>query len=306
MIGDGICDIQDVTVATIQSLAAVYGVQEDFPKDQREKTPAQNKRTEIQRLVESAKVVWVDEVHHASSNTHKFILQGKIYSAEYIFGCSGTPFREDNTNLLIEGLIGPIIYEINYSKLIDGGYLVKPTVHLIQLPKSVEIDKSSPYATVYKQAITENDFRNNVIARIVRSLNARDKTCMVLVNKITHGKELVKLLPSAEFSYSQSKDREQSWIRLRKRILKCLITTLGDEGIDCPSLDATIIAAGGNSAIKVFQRLRCITPSPGKKSAIVVDFIDPYKYLQRHSKKREELYKSEPSFSIVYKKASLS
>jgi hypothetical protein len=67
------------------------------------------------------------------------------------------------------------------------------------------------------------------------------------------------------------------------------------------SLDATIVAAGGESAIKVFQRLRCITPFENKSHAIIVDFLDPYKYLRRHSKKREKLYKSEPSFRITYK-----
>ena len=71
--------------------------------------------------------------------------------------------------------------------------------------------------------------------------------------------------------------------------------------MDVPCLAATIIAAGGESAIKVFQRLRCLTPFEGKTHAIVVDFIDPYKYLKSHSRKREKLYKSEPSFRITYK-----
>ena len=44
-----------------------------------------------------------------------------------------------------------------------------------------------------------------------------------------------------------------------------------------------------------------MTPHKNKNHAIVVDFMDPYKYLRRHSKKREKLYKSEPSFRITYK-----
>jgi len=303
LIGNGQCDIQQVTVTTIQSLAAAYNVKEKFPKNQIECTPSQNKQSAIQKLVETAKVVWVDECHHSASNTHKYILQSKTYAAEYILGCSGTPFREDNTDLLIEGLLGPIIYEIDYSKLIKEGYLVQPTIHIVNIPKNIHFDTNCQYATIYKHAISDNKYRNNIIAKIARDLIKRKKTCMILVNKINHGKELAKLLPSAEFSYSNTKDREQLWTRLKTRVLSCLITTLGDEGVDIPSLDATIIAAGGKSAIKVFQRLRCMTPYPGKNHAIIVDFKDPYKYLRKHSKKREALYNSEDSFIINYKNA---
>ena len=303
LIGDGTCDIQPITVATIQSLSMAYKIKDKFPKGKIEKDPPALKRDNIRNLVERAKFVWVDESHHAAGATYKHILQHKIYAAEYILGCSGTPYREDNTDLLIDGLLGPIIYEINYSKLIEGGYLVRPTIHLIQLPKLLNIPDNLPYASLYKQAVSSNAFRNDTIAKIARALIKKDKTCMILVNKIGHGKTLKKLIPSAEFSYSKTENRGILWKRLKERILPCLITTLGDEGIDIASLDAIIIAAGGKSAIKVFQRLRCMTPYPGKKNAIVVDFMDPYKYLSVHSKKREKLYKSEPSFIINYKKA---
>lgn len=301
LIGDGECDIQPITVSTIQSLMAAYSIKEKIPKRQMEQIPAVAKKLAIQQLVETAKFVWVDECHHAVSATHKYILQNKVYSAEYILGCSGTPFREDNTERLLEGLLGPIIYEIDYSKLIDAGYLVRPTVHLIKLPKVIQFESKAAYATIYKQAIVEDKLRNAAIVKVARSLQAQGKTCMILVTKINHGNALEALIPNARFSNSKSKDREILWRKLKSRQLLTLITTLGDEGIDVPSLDATIIASGGESAIKVFQRLRCMTPSEGKRHAIVVDFIDPYKYLHRHSKKRERLYKSESRFRITYK-----
>jgi len=305
LIGDGECNIQPITIATIQSLSAAYDIKEKISKNQLEKIPAFAKKLAIQHMVETSKFVWVDECHHTASATHKYILQNKVYSAEYILGCSGTPFREDNTNLLIEGLLGPIIYEIDYSKLIDTGYLVRPTIHLIRIPKTIQFSSKAVYASIYKQAIVENDLRNNTCLNIAYSLKDRGKTCMILVNKINHGKTLADLIPCAKFSYSKSKDRESLWHQLKVGILPVLITTLGDEGIDIAALDATIIASGGESAIKVFQRLRCLTPWPGKTHAIVVDFMDPYKYLSKHSKKRERLYKSEPRFRITYKEVKL-
>ena len=305
IIGDGECDIQDVTISTIQSLTAAYNIQEKIPKKIQERTPSQQKKLAIQQLVETAKFVWVDECHHATSNTHKYILQNKCYMAEYILGCSGTPFREDNTNLLMEALLGPIVYEINYSRLIDDGFLVRPTIHLIEIPKTLSISENEPFASLYKQTITENNFRNNIIANIAMNLQGRKKSCMILVNKIKHGEDLAQMIPGARFSQARTKDRASLWHQLRVKQLKVLITTLGDEGVDIPSLDATIIAAGGESAIKVFQRLRCLTPYKNKNHAIVVDFLDPYKYLRHHSKKREGLYRSEPGFRVVYRKAKI-
>jgi len=255
--------------------------------------------------VESAKIVWYDEAHHATSATSKFVLSNKIYSAEYIFGCSGTPYREDNTGLLLEGLLGTIIYEIGYSKLIEEGFLVQPTIHLIKIPKTLTEGKY--YSNIYKECIIENELRNNIIKRIAEDLNTRKKSCMIIVSKIKHGEILQKLIKNSLFAYSKTKNREQVWEDFRQGKLMTLITTLGDEGVDIPSLHATIIASGGESAIKVFQRLRCLTPhsqnGQSKKHAIVVDFLDPYKYLKTHSNKRKRLYRSEPSFRVVLRKA---
>lgn len=299
MVGDGQCDIQDVTVATIQSIMAAYNIVENIPKKQREKLIQGSDKQRLCTLVESAKVVWVDEAHHATSTTYKTILQSKIVSAEYILGCSGTPYREDNTNKLLEGLIGPIIYEITYSRLIDEGFLVLPTIHFIDVPKTIHFDDSAAYQTIYKDAIIDNPIRNDIITRIALGLVNKGKSCLILVNKISHGKALMNMMPFASFSYSKTADRENLWHQLKVKKIKCLITTLGDEGIDIPSLDSTIIASGGESAIKAFQRLRCMTPYPGKTSAIVVDFMDPYKYLKQHSKKRLRLYRTEPRFRVV-------
>jgi superfamily II DNA or RNA helicase len=305
LIGDGECAIKPVTVATIQSLTAAYNLKDYIPAKKKERTPLEQKKAEIIELVETAKVVWVDECHHSASGTHEYILRNKVYSAEYIVGCSGTPFREDNTNLLMQGLLGPIVYEINYSKLIDAGFLVRPTIHMFKLPETVAT-AGDQYQTVYSKAIVNNKLRNDVISKVSVDLTNRDKSVMILVSKINHGKMLQKLIPGSKFSHGNSSDRLQLWHQLKVKKIKCLITTLGDEGVDIPSLDAVIIAAGGESAIKVYQRMRCLTPYDGKEHAIVVDFLDPYPYLKTHSKKRMKLYRQEPSFRVTTKEVPLT
>lgn len=305
IIGDGQVDIQDVTIATIQSLAAAYTKPYKVArKEKKEKVINRDSlKQKVKDLVEKSKVVWVDEAHHSPADIYKFILENKIYSAEYVIGSSGTPFREDNTDKYIEGLLGPVVFEIDYSTLIDAEFLVAPTIHLIKLPKEFE-DSNEYYATIYKKGIVENKTRNAIIQRIAQNLNNKGQTCMILVTKKNHGRLLEGMIKGSKFLHGESKDREETWEKLRRKKLKTLITTLGDEGVDLPNLDANIIASGGESAIKVFQRLRCMTAfgkgtKNEKKHAIVVDFLDPCKYLKRHSRKRKRLYLSEPSFRVV-------
>jgi len=312
IVGDGQCDIKlnGVTVITIQSSAAAFDRKYKLSRGEKKERSFKNllNKKHVRELIRDMKFVWVDECHHISAgNIYSDVLKN-IEKAEYIIGGSGTLFREDNTDLYTEGLVGPLIFEINYSDLIREKFLIAPTIHMIKLPKDIEPSNNS-YSTIYKECIIENGYRNDVIKRVVENLIFRNKSSMVLVNKIKHGEILQKLISGSVFLQGDDESdlRIKTFQDLRDKKLLCLITTLGDEGLDVPGLDAVIIASGGKSAIKAFQRLRCMTPykteTEEKTAAIVVDFIDPYKYLKTHSNKRKRLYKSEPLFKVVIKEA---
>jgi superfamily II DNA or RNA helicase len=310
IVGDGQCDIQlnGVTITTIQSLASAFDKKYKLSRGEKKEKSFKNllNKKHVRELIRDTKFIWVDESHHiAQGNIYSDVLKN-IEKAEYVIGGSGTPFREDNTDLYTEGLIGPLIFEISYSDLIKGGFLVAPTIHLIKVPKNIESSKDD-YSTIYKECVVENEYRNDIIKRVVENLISRNKSSMVLVSKIKHGKILQELISDSVFLQGDDDSdlRTKTFQDLRDKKLLCLITTLGDEGLDIQNLDAVVIASGGKSAIKAFQRLRCMTPykteTEEKTAAIVVDFIDPYKYLKTHSNKRKRLYKTEPLFKIVVK-----
>jgi superfamily II DNA or RNA helicase len=81
--------------------------------------------------------------------------------------------------------------------------------------------------------------------------------------------------------------------------------TVADEGVDIPALGSAIMAGGGKSLIKSLQRVgRTLRPYPSaenneKKEAIIVDFYDRIRYLTGHSKKRMQIYESEPRFKVL-------
>ena len=56
-------------------------------------------------------------------------------------------------------------------------------------------------------------------------------------------------------------------------------------------MDAVVNAEGYKSSVTTMQKMRSLTATEGKKYGIVVDFMDKGKFLNKHSKTRERLYK---------------
>ena len=71
--------------------------------------------------------------------------------------------------------------------------------------------------------------------------------------------------------------------------------------VDVPNLDVLILAGGGKSSTRAFQRIgRVLRLSPGKQKAIVFDFEDATPMLLRHAKVRKKLYSTEPRWEVKY------
>jgi superfamily II DNA or RNA helicase len=159
-----------------------------------------------------------------------------------------------------------------------------------------------PYPDCYQRAIVENQERNRVVAAQARAWSARGLSVLILVAQVTHGRALRELLPEANFAYGalDSQTRRQYLQELERKLRPILIaTTLADEGLDVPSLDAVILGGGGKSQTKAYQRIgRALRPAPGKSEALVLDFLDQVPYLKEHSEARLALYGQEPRFRI--------
>jgi len=108
---------------------------------------------------------------------------------------------------------------------------------------------------------------------------------------------------SVEFIYSKVNKmvRKKYLQQIRDRELDVIIgTSLADEGLDLPALDALILAGAGKSQTRMIQRIgRVLRTFPGKTEAIVVDFRDPFRYMTKHYKIRRKMCESEPEFEII-------
>ncbi len=302
MVGGGKQDIKDITVMTIQTAVRSLGgvwIKYDDEDLEEDNSGIQNKE-DIKNLIKNSRLMICDEVQHWSSETCQ-IISDASEMCQYRFGMSATPWRDKGDDILIDGCFGRCITDINASFLIERGYLVKPTIYFSKISNMRGLGRKN-YASIYKQAIVENEFRNSQIAELATSFKDIGRKVLILVRQIAHGKLLENIIPDSIFLYGDTSKKKRKIHLDKMREGKPQITIssqIFDEGIDCRPLDTLILAGSGRSPTRALQRIgRILRPYPGKKDAIAVDFMDTCKYMQSHSRKRLSIYRTEKEFDI--------
>ena len=168
-----------ITIATFQSL---------LTKDQ--SSGNIREKSKWDEVMKEAKMVIVDEVHHLSMNELGNLLKATNKTL-FRFGFSATPFREDGYDMMLEALIGPTIYDLSISKLIQEGYLARPKIYFLKLPYTIATNET--YATSYKM-IQEHTERNLTIAQIAFQFAKKQKLVLISFSKVEHLKSVYKEL----------------------------------------------------------------------------------------------------------------
>jgi superfamily II DNA or RNA helicase len=169
IIGDGLCDIHDINVASIWTIGQAIGMDKktillDTEDGEEEVSP--NKYTQILKMMKSTKVHIIDECHMSACETIQHIYKQAI--PEHIYGLSGSPWRDDGADLLIESVLGKYIVNISASYLIERGYLAQPLIRFrVVPPYHYELEKA--YQSIYKKYIVENDIRNGLVLEAART-----------------------------------------------------------------------------------------------------------------------------------------
>lgn len=267
-IGAGIVDIKEVTVAMIQTTIKALGKEyipsiddEDSGADLFvDDTDISGKEEAIKEMMENVNVVFFDECQFVAAES--FYTVANTCSAFYKYGLSATPYRSDKKDPMILAALGNIIARVSASYLIKRGFLTKPKIHFFNIPGVSNQEDKRKYATVYKEEIIENSVRNEKIIMSVKRFLQKNRSVLILVQQITHGEYLQQMLLeegiTAEFVYGLDnlEKREQEIQKLKTKQSLCLIaSTIADEGLDVPSLDAVILAGGGKSPSKSLQRV---------------------------------------------------
>lgn len=304
-IGNGVCDIQQINVASVWSVGKALDLKFKLTEDDdgEEQDISITNKLDIQKLLKSTQVHIFDECHSVTCDTIREIY--KNIDPLFIYGMSATPSRGDGQDLLIQSILGPQVINVPASLLIKRGILAAPVIKFVDVP-ALQI-QSRTYAAVYSEYIVDNKLRNALVVKETKNLIAKGYQTLVLFKQIRHGKILKQLLEAAEIECEILDGRnsleERNNIKERlvtNQLQVILASTIYDIGVDIPSLSGLILAGGGNSRIRAMQRIgRVIRSSKNKTHAAIVDFYDQVRFLKKHSMDRYRTYAQEEGFKIL-------
>lgn len=290
-----------VVVCTIQSICKAFDLK--IKKDSFEESEKVTHKQPIRDLIKSAKHIQLDEAHHTIAESYQDLIP-RLETCNIISACSGTVKNDQGNELLMEQLCGPVYYSKSREYCVKKGYLVPVDMHFLELPSVSSVAQN--YATISKVAVTENPLLVEVCANLVRALRKDNKSSVIMVNTISQGEQVSKMLKIPFLNGSvKGRERQKVYEQLQNKKILAIVSTVTDEGTDIPSLDCCIILALRKSQVRALQRLRCTRPYPGKDKGMVYILYTGNKYISQHATKLRNLYKKDSTISIkthYYKK----
>ena len=264
-IGDGIVDIQDVTVAIVDSIENVLKNKNNI------------------KLFTRFGIVIVDESHHVPANTFQKILPH--LPAKWRFGLTATPDREDGLTNLMYWSLGTQLFNYPTDKLIEDGFLMHASVVPIETDFTFsqlfgDSASSTEYVHKMTSALITDEWRNNIIVELAKREANKGESVLVLSNRVEHCDFLAEEISNRGINCTSLTGRTKKKFRkpildnFREGKIQCITaTSLADEGLDVPNLSRLVLALPSKAKGRTTQRAGRVM-RPGKNSAIIYDIID--------------------------------
>lgn len=230
--------------------------------------------------------------HHIAANTF-FEISKNLSNIGKMFGLTATDYRSDGKDILIEAGCGRTLIKRDLIWGVKNGWLAKP-VFKIREVDTVGKDYKDKLKS-YKEHVLNSSIMKNTISNDIRWAMENKKSFLCLVAEISHGEELSK-----EFGVPFAKGTDkmsQSYVnQLNKGKIPGLIGTTGKvgEGTDTKNVEVLILANFMASKGIVVQSIgRGLRKTNTKDTCTIIDYRPTGSdMLSRHSKTREELYKT--------------
>jgi len=245
-------------------------------------------------------VLIIDEAHHVTKFDGNYADVLRYILSPVKIGFTATLPTEEEKELALEGLVGPVVGEQTINEATDLGILAEPQIKLIKSPYDSYVRSISRYPEVYEEGIIHNEKRNLIIVETVMKHKERGEVTLIFVNRLDHGENLVDLFKTQGSCYvpfvrgdmkpTERKNVKQALLDKKRKI--AIATTAWKEGINIPSLNVVFNAGGGKDELPVLQTIgRGLRRTDEKDKVIIYDFFDPsHPYLISHFGQRVTLY----------------
>ena len=304
--GDGKKDIKKmITVAISASLARVKEGSKEWD------------------FFKTKNLLIADESHTVPRDTLEPVCMNLLGHCSRRYFVSATQMRNDGKDLLLEGIIGPIVYEKAFSELVDEKILAEPIWRFFTVPA----DPVHGYASDAMKETRNQLFKNDSVARIATDIanmavSEAKRPTVILIEEFSQFLSLMdRIKVPFVFAHggSSSSDEDSSFNQLPDKYKKMesadaiadfnsgrvsllIGTSAVSVGVDLKPTQCLIYLQGGTSEIKVKQAIGRGTRMgvPGKKDCWVVDFVvKGSKTLERHAMARKEIYESMYGSAVV-------
>ena len=252
-------------------------------------------------LLTKADVLIADEAHHVSQIDGSYACIFKRCLATIRVGLTATPLIKNKEALICEGFLGEVIGELTMKEGLEKGLLARPKIKLIPVPFNSSIGDLRSYQDIYKHGIILNRARNRLVVKEAAERVAEGKSVLIIIVDVINeqgkviqemGRDVYGINIDIVQGSTESETREKIKKSLQKKETKVVVSTsVFKEGINIPSLDCIINACGGKSEISVLQTAgRGLRISEGKEQILIIDFLDPYRWLAQHAISRIKTY----------------
>lgn len=263
------------------------------------------------KVIPEVGCVIIDEFHHAASKSYQQLNKYAWNDIYYRIGLTATPFRRnEDENILLQGILADIIYIHSYSKAIKGKHILPIEGCYYSLPKIPIRGRKDHWGSVYSELIVNREDRNNLICNISDALIActSENNVLILVLTINHG-ELLQALFKKKFNlevpFANGVDKNSPTI-IRDfsngDVRLIIATNIVGEGVDTRACNVVILAGGsGKSKSRLMQNAGRTCRKFNKQVAgIVISFKDPsHKWMLDHHKMFCTTFKDEYSFEAI-------
>lgn len=264
-------------------------------------------------LLKDIKLLVIDEVHKLKygNKINKVVEQ---IPALFRYGLTGTLPDNKIDQWNIFGKIGRVIYHKQSADLREQKYISQVHVAAVKLsykniPNFTVPSMVNPTAGYEEETtwLQTNQFRNSIITKLV---NKADKNTLIMVDRIAHGEELLRVLQAntqkeVHFVHGAVDIEEREMIRKlmeeQDNVACIAISKIFSTGINIKNLHNIIFAAIGKARIKIIQSIgRSLRKHASKKRATIFDIWDNLRYGNKHMVERLALYdREEIPYSIT-------
>lgn len=246
--------------------------------------------------VDKFDVLVLDEGHHLSAATWLNLLTN-CEKADYVYGLTATPYREDGMDLALFAFCGKIVVNKTCKWGIEQGWLKPASVYSVTVPvkdsrgREITLSKDVIRAKAYKTLVQSGSVFKELQKRLLAA-QAAGRRCLVLFKTVTAGKAFIAFCGgSLNMKLAEAKSKK-AIDEFRKGTVQILVSNdrLLSEGIDIPACNCLFTLLNNKSRITTMQAVGRILRKE-KGNAIVVDIVPlGFKPFEEYRKVRLNTY----------------